>query len=325
MHKASTQTSISIATDELAQKALIIETTFFQQNYSSFSDYFDDGVKKYLTKETLEKSMAMIRSEMGSLKEMVSTESQKKGNDTVITIKSLFEKKTADFLVVFNQEQKAMGFYIVNPITIKDDYLAPKYVIDGSFSDEDIEIGSGEWKLPGSLSVPKGNAKHPAVILVHGSGPNDRNESIGPNEPFKDIAWGLASKGIAALRYEKRTRFYSNRIEELLPGLTVKEEVIDDVVSAYEFLERDPRIDVSNIYILGHSLGGMLIPRIARQLPSAAGYIAMAAPMRPLQMAFLDQVEYLQSIKITISDADKDAMSTIKEAVQKINKAVCNS
>ena len=52
----------------------------------------------------------------------------------------------------------------------------------------------------------------PGVVLVHGSGPNDRDESIGPNKPFRDLAEGLASRGIAVLRYDKRTRTHAGRV-----------------------------------------------------------------------------------------------------------------
>ena len=69
-----------------------------------------------------------------------------------------------------------------------------------------MQVGVGEWVLPGTISMPRGDGPFPAVVLVHGSGPNDRDETIGPNKPFRDLAGGLASQGIAVLRYEKRTR-----------------------------------------------------------------------------------------------------------------------
>src|SRR5207247_4710825 len=60
------------------------------------------------------------------------------------------------------------------------------------------------WELPATLTMPKGDGPFPAVVLVHGSGPHDRDESIGPNKPFRDLAGGLASRGIAVLRSEER-------------------------------------------------------------------------------------------------------------------------
>src|SRR5579863_3345384 len=81
-------------------------------------------------------------------------------------------------------------------------YDPPPYVDRSTFDEIDVMVG----KLPGTLSLPKRASHVPAVVLVHGSGPNDRDEHIGALEPFHDLAWGLASRGIAVLRYDKRTK-----------------------------------------------------------------------------------------------------------------------
>ena len=103
-----------------------------------------------------------------------------------------------------------------------------------------------------------GGGKYPAVILVHGSGASDRNETLGPNKPFKDIALGLASRGIAVLRYDKRSKVHGAKMAAS-SSMTVKDEVIDDVGEAITALRARPRIDAARIVVLGHSLGGMLI------------------------------------------------------------------
>ena len=84
-------------------------------------------------------------------------------------------------------------------------WSAPDYVDDEMFGEMEVTIGSGKWELPGTLTLSKRTRKPPVVVLVHGSGPHDRDETIGPNKPSKDLAWGLASRGIAVMRYEKRT------------------------------------------------------------------------------------------------------------------------
>ena len=88
-------------------------------------------------------------------------------------------------------------------------YVPPSYVDPSKFTEEEVSFGTAPWILPGTLAMPVGAGPFPAVILVHGSGPNDRDETLGPNKPFKDIALGLASRGIAVLRYEKRTRQFA--------------------------------------------------------------------------------------------------------------------
>ncbi len=126
-------------------------------------------------------------------------------------------------------------------------------------------------RLPGTLSLPLGNGPFPAVVLVHGSGPNDRDETIGPNKPFRDLAHGLASRGTAVLRYEKRTKQHPILMSLTRSSVTVKEETIDDAVAAVEVLRNHNKIVPNRIFVLGHSLGGMLIPRIAKAEAGIAG------------------------------------------------------
>ena len=133
---------------------------------------------------------------------------------------------------------------------------------------EAVVIGEAPWQLPGTLTLPE-NAQGPvpAVVLVHGSGPNDRDESVGAVKPFRDLALALPQRGIAVLRYDKRTYVYGKEIAsaEDFAAFTVEEETIQDAIAAGNLLRQDSRIDPQRIYLLGHSLGGMLAPRIAAE------------------------------------------------------------
>ena len=155
--------------------------------------------------------------------------------------------------------------------------------------------------------MPEGKGPFPVVILVHGSGPSDRNEQIGPNLPFMDLASQLAEQGIAVLRYDKRTYLYGAQMSEL-EHLTVQEETIDDVVAAVEFLKTRNTILNDQIYIAGHSLGGYLIPRIAQQTPDVAGYILLAAPARPIEDLVLEQTQYILSLEKELDKASKEKL-----------------
>jgi alpha-beta hydrolase superfamily lysophospholipase len=129
--------------------------------------------------------------------------------------------------------------------------------------------------------------------LVHGSGPGDRDQTIGPNKPFRDLALGLASRGVAVLRYDKRTRAHGGKMASL-PQLTVKEEVIDDVIAAVKLLRAAEGIDPKRIFVAGHSLGGMLVPRIAAAAGAeVSGVIILAGAVRSLEQSIADQTRYL--------------------------------
>jgi hypothetical protein len=140
--------------------------------------------------------------------------------------------------------------------------------------------------------VPAGAGPFPAVVLVHGSGPNDRDESVGGAKVFRDLAEGLSSRGIAVLRYEKRTRAYPAKCAAD-PDFTMTRETVDDAVRAAEFLRSTDHVDARRIFVLGHSQGGYMMPRIMRRAPWLAGVIVMAGNVRPLEELIKEQSAYL--------------------------------
>lgn len=150
------------------------------------------------------------------------------------------------------------------------------HAADAVFTETDFAVGN----LPGTLTLPAGNGKFPAVVLVHGSGPHDRDETIGPNKPFLDIAHGLAAQGIAVLRYDKRTKVHPQEFGGR--DFTMDDETTDDAVAAIAELAADPRIDRKRIFVFGHSQGAMLAPRIVKLSGKAAGAIMLATPARSL-------------------------------------------
>jgi uncharacterized protein len=143
--------------------------------------------------------------------------------------------------------------------------------------------------------LPTGRARPPVCLFVHGSGPDDQDESIGPNKPFRDLAQGLATRGIASFRYDKRTRV---RPEDFaaLPAPTVKDEVLDDVAAALRQLRLERDVAESKIVVLGHSLGAMLAPRIAAESEDVSGLVMIAPAARPLVDVTLSQFEYLEGL-----------------------------
>jgi uncharacterized protein len=102
------------------------------------------------------------------------------------------------FSVAFDSSDKIIGLNVADskPHNAAK-YQTPNYANPASFVETEVTVGAGEWALPATLSMPKGKSNVPAIVLVHGSGPNDRDEThINPaNKIFKDIAWGLATKG----------------------------------------------------------------------------------------------------------------------------------
>src|ERR1700728_1918500 len=137
----------------------------------------------------------------------------------------------------------------------------PSYSKPESFHEREVTVGSDMWKLGGTLTVPVAKARVPGIVLVHGPGPNDRDESIFAIRMFQDLAEGLASRGYAVLRYDKRSKIYGEEMSE--SSYTIDDETVEDATRAIALLRKQPEVDPTRIYVLGHSLGGYASPRIA--------------------------------------------------------------
>ncbi|MBE3584373.1 MAG: alpha/beta fold hydrolase [Limnochordaceae bacterium] len=190
----------------------------------------------------------------------------------------------------------------------------PPYAVSGTFAERTTTFGTPGWELGGTFTYPTGRHEYPAVVLVHGSGPHDRDETIGPNHIFRDLAWGLASRGIAVFRYDKRTYVYGAKMTaaEISPD----SEVIDDARAAIAWVGQQP--GVTRVYLVGHSLGAQLAPAIAEGLPAStlAGLILLAAPVRPLEQLVVDQTQYLAQVDGTVTDEEEQAIAQLQMAVQ---------
>ena len=187
------------------------------------------------------------------------------------------------------------------------------YVHPGSFAESSVTVGSAPWTLPGTLTMPVGTGPFPAVVLVAGSGPADRDETFGPNKPFEDLAWGLASQGIAVLRYDKRTLVYATQMAADT-SITVHQETMDDAEAAVVLLRRTPKVDPSRVFLVGHSLGAYLAPRIAAEIPGElAGITLLEAPSTPLPELVVIQEEYLASLQGSPSPQVEQQLATLKQ------------
>jgi pimeloyl-ACP methyl ester carboxylesterase len=207
-------------------------------------------------------------------------------------LQALFENAAVILRVVLDPELRISGFFVLPPEPPA--YEPPDYVDEGAFTEVEVTVGSDPWVLPGVLTLPRGDAPFPGVVLVHGSGPNDRDETIGGNRPFRDLAWGLASQGIAVLRYDKRTRVHGGALPK---DLGLEEEVVEDALLALDLLRGRDEVDGERVFLLGHSLGAMLAPDIGLRDGRLAGVAVLAAPLRPFLAVLRSQLGYIASLE----------------------------
>ncbi len=297
--------------------------TFIDQlsraDFAAATARFDTAMKNLFTEEKMKEAWQQMTMMVGAFKQQSVAHTMELHDYKIVIVACQFERAVINAQIVFNDQGQISGLNFAPAQPAEVPYNAPAYVNQSAFHEKELTVGSGEWALPGTLSIPNGTGPFPAVVLVHGSGPNDRDETIGPNKVFRDLAWGLSSNGIAVLRYEKRTKAHGIKFTpEIVSRLTTKEEVTDDVLTAVELLRHDPNIDPKRIFVLGHSLGATLMPRIGKQDQSLAGLIVMAGMARPFEDVILDQFTYLYNLGGALTEQQKASLDLLKVQADRV-------
>jgi dienelactone hydrolase len=292
-----------------------------QDDFAAVAASFDSVLLQALPAERLREVWQNLTTQVGAFEKILLVRTEKRQEYQIIYVTCEFSRTVIDVKFVFNDKKQVTGLWFVpSPSSPSAAYQPPDYVKVNAFTEEEMQIGTKPWILPGTLTVPAGEGSFWAVVLVHGSGPHDRDETIGVNKPFRDLAWGLASQGIAVLRYEKRTKVYPDEIASLMERFTVKQETIDDALSAVHLLRQEPKINPDKIFVLGHSLGGMLAPRIAQADPNIAGLIILAGTTRRLEDVYFAQMSYLFSLDGDISREESEQLKKIKQQIDRVKK-----
>jgi len=308
------QQALPTQSNELENIAKEFVNLLVQENFSAAVKTFDATMSSVMPPKTLQETWTALIKQVGIFKKQISTRKEKYQQYDFVFVTCQFERATLDIKVVFDSNKKVAGLFFV-PSQPSYSYPPPPYAKSDSYKETDVVVKSGKWELPGTLTIPNGKGPFPAVILVHGSGPQDRDETIGPNKSFRDLAFGLASSGIAVLRYEKRTKQYAKLLAQMKESITVNEETIEDALSAVTLLRETSSIDRDRIFVLGHSLGGMLIPRIGQKDTQITGFIIMAGTNRPLEDVILEQLKYIFSLDNQIDNDEQKQLDQLKQQV----------
>lgn len=269
-------------------------------DFAGATNMHDAGMKAAVNTAKLQSAWESLIKQMGAFKSVEAPFITEKDGLTQVYLPCRFELGLIDLLVVVNGDGLVSGLRFV-PHQDRTAWVAPGYADVSRFREIEVTFGDKDWPLKGTMTVPTGASSYPMVVLVHGSGPNDRDETVGPNKMFKDIAWGLASRGIAVFRYDKRTNLHGDRMNPFT--LTVKEEVVDDAVSALKLASGHP--GVTRVYLLGHSLGATLAPFIAREAGNISGVMLLAGSARHLNDIVTEQIEYLSSLDGKVSPEEQ--------------------
>ena len=261
---------------------------------------------------------AGVLTQEGSFNSVQSATTGKAQNLDVVVLVCKFDKNLIDIQIALDAEGKLAGIHFGAHREPLPPWTPPPYAKQDSFSEQQILLVNGKFEMPGVLTTPKGNGPFPCVVLVQGSGPQDGDETVGADKPFADLAVGLASHDVAVYRYIKRTFKYHEQSSDPPDKLTVDDETISDARAAVALAAKQSKIDPHRVYLLGHSLGAYLAPRIATGDSQIAGIAMMAANVEPMEKLLLEQMNYLLSSGPPPTADEQKQLAAVQEAVKKI-------
>jgi len=247
-----------------------------EKNYEKAYAYFDESVKSKISEEFLKTTEQQLENQLGKFNNIIEINNE---NSTYFYYAD-FEKMKLDIKITLNEANKILGFFFVPHQEFNRKNLL------GS----DLNIKSDNIVLKGTILIPENNNLKKLVIFVHGSGPQDRDETIFENKPFKDIAESLYQKGIASYRFDKKTL---TNPESFNYKSTIDDEVTNDIVNIISYFKENEEFKDYEIILLGHSLGANLMPRIAGKSAQISKLILLAGNARSLEKLIAEQYEYL--------------------------------
>ena len=270
------------------QQALVALT---QGDYEKVNRDFAPDVASKVTPESLRAGWGRIQRTAGTFKRLGDLQSRTVFHHLLLAADLEFSKATVTALIGCDAQDRIRTFRLMPPGELVATGAQPSAALPDAGVTRVLDVPSPFGPLPGTLLLPKGKGPFPVVLLLAGSGPNDRDETIGPNKPLRDMAEGLAASGIGSFRYDKRTHVYGK--EAVTATLTVDDEVTDDALAALQLLARQPDVDPHRLFVLGHSLGAFMAPRVGQRNPRLAGLILLAAPAKMGPDVLMRQIRYL--------------------------------
>lgn len=300
--------------EEVGRKALDL---LLSQKYSELSAMFSENFKQTVTLEFLQQRVSAELKEFGQPQNIGQAVLGVDGPNNLVSFPVQFSNTSIHVQFTLSASRQVAGMYFRPPDKpLPYTWKRPAYSKPDSFHEREVTVGTDMWKLGGTLTVPVAKGKALGIVLVHGPGPNDRNESLFATRMFQDLAEGLASRGYAVLRYDKRTKVYGDELSEM--NYTIDDETVEDAVRATALLRKQPEIDPARIFVLGHSLGGYASPRIAARDGKLAGLIVMAGPARPIEDVAFGQTDYVMRLRGEPGPNEQARLNQLKTEVEKV-------
>jgi dienelactone hydrolase len=291
--------------------------------FDEIRELFTPGLRPMVTADGLRAAWEAELAQRGRLTAVGAPVSdQADGAMITVQVPVTFERGRQTLAVYLTRDGQLAGIQLAPPgdAQAAAPWEPPGYADPDRFDDHEVTLGSGPLAVSGTLSLPRQRQSGllPALVLLGGSGPEDRDGSIGRSKPLKDLAWGLASRGVAVLRFDKVTHAHPDRVRENR-AFTVADEYLPDALAAIALLQAHPAVDATRVFVAGHSLGGTVAPRVAAAEPSVAGLVLLAGGVQPLQWAAVRQISYLASLAPATAAAAQPGIDALTAQARRVD------
>jgi uncharacterized protein len=287
-----------------------------QGRFGEIVDSFAPALRSMVTEDTLRAAWDAATNQLGTFTGIGEPVEEPPSVKVPVT----FTDGGITVLVSLAGSGELVGLQLAPPSAMapQHEWQPPSYADALAFSEHDVTLGDDALAVPGTMTLPDGDRPWPAVVLLAGSGPNDRDSTIGPSKPLKDIAWGLAGRGVAVLRFDKVTHTHPGQVVAN-PAFTALDEYRPAALAAIAELRATPGVDADRIVLLGHSLGGTIAPRIATDVTGLAGLVLFAAGAQPLHWSAVRQIRYLADLDPTTATAAAPVIATMTEQAERVD------
>ncbi len=293
--------------EDVEALAAVLTAQLYAGEYADTVARLDAAIAAQLRAEALAAAIKQVTMMAGDFTKVLGTAREDTPQGIVVDVYVQHTGRPMRVRLVFNDQSRITGLWI-QPVTAEE--VAARFPQEETPASaetrgQEIPVTVGEYALPGLLTVPNGERLPITVLLVAGSGPNDRDSTVGAgNKPLRDLAMGLAEKGISTLRYDKRSMA---RPDTLAATPTIQAEVLDDAAAGIALLQEHAETKGHAVFVAGHSLGGMLAPAMLQDNPALAGAVILAGTPRTLFDVIHDQSVAMMDEMSFGSDAEKKA------------------
>lgn len=295
--------------DDLTELAQTLVQNMYEGDMDSTVKLLDPSIADELPAEALVAAVGQMPLLAGDFERITGAVRHDTPQGILVDVYAQHVGRPVRWRFVFNETSLITGLWMqpVTPEEVAAHFPGETEQDAAEGEGQEHPVTVGEYALPGVITVPTGERQPIAVLLVAGSGPNDRDSTVGraANKPLRDLALGLAQHGISSLRYDKRS---VARPDALGDTPTIEAEVLDDVAAAVELLATHDETRDARLFVIGHSLGGMLTPAILAQNPQLSGAVILAGTPRTLWDVIYDEGTALIPTLDQYSQKEKDAL-----------------